>query len=68
MEQRGQLTSSPLLSIVNLHLDYNTATRMAANIVIGVTVRLEVMVAALICMQAGPDPGLALNRYGLSHH
>lgn len=41
---------------------------MAANIVMGVRVRLEVAVAAITCAQAGPDPALALSGYGLSHH
>lgn len=67
-EQISRLTSSSFLSIVNLYLDYNVGTRMAANIVMGVRVRLEVAVAAVTCAQAGPDPALALSGYGLSHH
>lgn len=67
-EQISRLTSSSFLSIVNLYLDYNVGRRMAANIVMGVRVRLEVAVAAITCAQAGPDPALALSGYGLSHH
>lgn len=53
---------------MSLYLDYNVGTRMAANIVMGVRVRLKVTAATIICMHVGSDPTLALSGYGLSHH
>lgn len=52
---------------MSLHLDYDAGRRLAANVVMGVTVRLKATAAAMLRTQVASHRALALRGYALSH-